>query len=311
MKNLENTFKNRIKKAVKMADYTSFRIGGPAQFFLEINSREELISAIENSIKDNTDYFILGGGSNLLVSDSGINKLVIKINYKKIEKQDENLLVGAGTSIKELVNYCIKNSLGEFEFLAGIPGSVGGAICGNAGAYGNCISDFLLEVNVINSKGELRTIKTEDLEFDYRESRLKYSDEVVIDALFKFGHGNSDETKVKVKEYIQLRRMKHPPRELGCAGSYFKNLPPFKPGDRRIAAGLYLDQVGAKGMNCGEAEVFIKHANMIVNKGNALATDVLKLADKMKKIILEKYDIILIEEVRFIGEPVDLENPGE
>lgn len=302
MQTLVSRFAEKIRQDEILGPYTSFGIGGPADLYLEVESREELLDALDAARQDGVSVFLLGGGSNLLISDLGIAGLVVRNRWRGIMAEHGVLRVAAGTTVAALVQYGLDQGDREgFEFLAGLPGTIGGAVCGNAGAYGRSIADLLISATLLTPSGEVIIEEPGKMDFDYRESRVKTSGEIILDVSLCLPAGNGHAARKLVDEYISNRVQKHPGRPLGCAGSYFKNLPGAAPGDRRTAAGWLLEQVGAKGFSVGNAGVFEKHANMIVNRGGARALEVLILADKMKQAVRRKFAVQLEEEVRFVG----------
>ncbi|KPJ51247.1 MAG: hypothetical protein AMJ41_00050 [candidate division Zixibacteria bacterium DG_27] len=287
-----------VKFDLPLAPHTSFRIGGPADFFFEALSPWELIKAVSVSRSLGIEYFILGGGSNLLVSDAGFRGLVIKNSCAALLTDGENPGVQSGFWLNELVGKTAELGLSGLEFLAGIPGTVGGAIFGNAGAFGKSIGDLLERAVVFNPDKGLETVDRDYFEFDYRSSKLKRSADILISASFQLESKAAEEVKRKTEEVRALRREKHPQNQ-GCIGCFFKNI---KDEGRTIHAGKLLEQVGAKEMAVGEAAVFEQHANIIVNRGGARASEVKELAEMLKKRVEERFGYLLEPEVVFLGE---------
>ena len=281
---------------------TTFRIGGPATLVVEATTKPDLVRLVQEAISEGVPWFLLGGGSNVLFSDQGFPGLVIVNRLHDLDLASSgSIACGAGLPLLDFVRFAEKSRLSGAEDLAGIPGSVGGAIVGNAGAFGRNIGEILEFVEVITEAGELVRLLPDDLDFDYRESKLKYSKDVVVSAGLKLVEGNSDLIGHRIEEILDLRAGKHPGKGVATAGSFFKNLPPEKPGDRRIAAGLILDRAGAIGLSVGDAAVFEKHANIVVNRGEASAQQVIELTGKMKQLAYESAGVVLEEEVRRIG----------
>jgi UDP-N-acetylmuramate dehydrogenase len=249
-------------------------------------------------------WFLLGGGSNLVVSDSGIDGLVVHnktTELKHVDHESRQISLSSGLDLEFLVELAHQLGMSGVECFAGIPGSLGGAIFGNAGAYGRSISDVLIDAQVLFPDGSIQTVSNSFFQFDYRTSRLKREPYIVLSARFQLEAGSPDEIKAKMDDIIEQRHSKHPPYEVGCAGSFFKNLPPLPGEDRRRAAGNVLEQAGAKAMSYGGARVFDKHANFIINEGKATANDVRHLADMLKKKVLKDFGIELSEEVLYVG----------
>ena len=225
--------------------------------------------------------------------------------------------VGCGADFLELIYACRDRDLAGLEFAAGIPGSVGGALYGNAGCYGQDIGSFTIECTVASLDGAtVATLPAAWFEFAYRDSRLKRDPWVLLSSLLQFRRGERAAIQTVIEEKLEIRRVKHPQwRVEPTAGSYFKNLPPgfqvpglpLSPGTQRIPAGALLDACGCRGLRVGDAMVFAKHANIIVNAGRATAKDVLTLAETMKSRAREKFGVELEEEVMFLGEKPKLD----
>ncbi len=293
-----------IHKNVPIKHLVTFNIGGNADYFYTADSIDAICGAVDYANKKNLPVFILGGGSNLVVSDKGIEGLVIHNLCEDIctvDKEKMQIKLSSGFPLSKLVDIALNESFAGAEFFAGIPGSIGGAICGNAGAYGKSISDILVSCDIIDSEGKIRTVDKTYLQFDYRMSRVKKEPIVVLSAVFQLKDGDKKEIQSKIDEILEQRHSKHPDKSVGCAGSFFKNLPPKNGETRRQAAGLFLDKVGAKSLSVGGASVFEKHANFIINKGNATAEDVKQLAKILKEKVKKEFDITLEEEVRYVG----------
>lgn len=295
---------DRLQKNVPLRDFVTFRIGGPAELFFRATSKEDFVAAINYARSAGIPCFVLGGGSNLVVSDAGIDGLVVHNACRDFSLTDEGtaqITLSAGHDLGELVKMAYCAGLSGAESFTGIPGSVGGAIYGNAGAYGCSIADVLIDAEVLLADGSVQTVPNSFFRFDYRASLLKSEPITVLQARFQFRPGNKEEIHAKMADIMQQRHSKHPDRSVGCAGSFFKNLPPLPGEERRRAAGAVLEQVGAKTMSCGGASVFSKHANFIINEGQATSEDVRKLAQLLKDKVWQNFGIELSEEVLYIG----------
>lgn len=293
-----------IHKNVPIKHLVTFNIGGNADYFYSADSTESLCDAVEYAKKNNWPVFILGGGSNLVVSDKGIEGIVIHNQCEdvcQVDREKHQLRLSSGFALSKLVELALHEGFAGAESFAGIPGSIGGAICGNAGAYGRSISDILVNCDILSEDGKIQTVDKSFLQFEYRMSRIKIEPMIVLSAVFQLEPGNKAEIQSKIDEIIEQRHSKHPAKGVGCAGSFFKNLPPAPGESRRQAAGMFLDKVGAKQMHVGGAAVFEKHANFIINKGNATAEDVKSLAKLLKDKVKKELGITLEEEVRYIG----------
>jgi UDP-N-acetylmuramate dehydrogenase len=252
-------------------------------------------------------YFLLGGGSNLLIDDAGIRGLVIQDRMREREFDGRQVRVEAGFGFHELILESVERDCSGLEFAAGIPGSIGGAVWGNAGCYGQSIGDFIVQARWIDAEGRLATVGPESFGFRYRDSELKRNGMVLVDVVLELQPGDRARSQGIIDENVGLRHLKHPRTE-PCAGSYFKNVPPPDPDARRIPAGKLLEEVGAKELRVGGAAVFPKHANIIINSGGATAAQVLELAAEMKRRVFESFGVQLEEEVTFV--PADLSFPS-
>ncbi len=288
-----------LQSDVSLKEYSTFRIGGKADFFFEAQNLSELRQAIFFALDQSLPFYIIGGGSNILFADEGYRGLIIKNSSKGISFFPESNEVEAfsGTKLIELVEFCCESGLAGLEFLAGIPGTVGGAIWGNAGAFGRSIGDVVARALILEKYQE-REVANDFFAFGYRTSRLKEKGYFLLSTRFRLERDDPEAIKRRVKEILALRRLKHPPEGTASAGSYFKNI--ILPDGQKLAAGLLLDQAGVKGLKCGEAMVYPGHANFIINIGQATASDVLKLANEMKSRVKEKFGVELEEEVIYL-----------
>lgn len=295
---------NEIKQGIVKIDepmkkHTNFKIGGNADIFVIAKSIEEIKYVIKFSKENNIPLTILGNGSNVLVSDKGIRGIVLQIGLKeiKVEKQEDALVeADAGVMLGALAQVLLKQSISGFEFAAGIPGSIGGAIRMNAGAYGGEMKDIVKNVTVLNEKGEINILTNEECEFSYRHSRFTNSKEIVIKATLELPFGNENEIKAKMNEYAQSRKEKQP-LNLPSAGSTFKR------GSDFITAKL-IDECGLKGYTSGDAQVSTLHAGFVVNLGNATAQDVLNVVNHVKQVVLEKTGKQIELEIELLGEGI-------
>jgi len=289
-----------FKSNVPMAEHTTFRIGGPARLFCIANRGWQVERAIESAVQANIPWRVIGEGSNLLVSDAGIDSAVIAFRDDRppMLDADEHVVVSGGTPLIELVFFTATHGFSGLEKLAGIPGSVGGAIAGNAGAYGTNITEGLQAVTLLCRDGSKITLSPDALDFDYRSSRLKLTGDVVLEARYRLQPGDRKALIRSIHETLIDRMEKHPDyRIFPTVGSFFKNLPPPPGESRRQAAGKLLDEVGAKALRIGDAGLWPKHANIVVNYGNASSDDVKTLTREMAKRVFEKFGITLEPEV--------------
>lgn len=283
--------RNRVKQKEPLAAHTTFGIGGPADLFYEAKTKEELIRAVKLARKFKIPYFILGGGSNLLVSDQGIPGIAIKTSNKKYAIRDTKIITDAGTPLAELIKQATKNSLSGLEFAVRIPGTVGGAVWGNAGVAKEWFGNTVEEVEVLTAKNEVKKLFRKDCRFDYRTSRFKKTKEIILQVVLKLKKG--DPVKIKKRIEAFLTRRKNQPKEKS-AGSIFKN-PEGK------SAGWLIDQSGLKGKRIGDAQIATEHTNFIVNLGKAKASDIVQLIKLAKREVKKKFGIKLEEEICLIG----------
>ncbi|MFZ3100069.1 MAG: UDP-N-acetylmuramate dehydrogenase [Minisyncoccales bacterium] len=290
-----------IKKNEPLANHCTYRIGGPARvLFLAANERE-IVAGIEIAKEKNFKMMILGGGSNVLFSDCGFDGLVLKLvnNFIKIAEEKENravVLAGAGAPLAALVKFALDNSLAGMEWAAGIPGTAGGAIRGNAGAFGREIGASVFRVRALEISGKSvvpAIVGKEDCAFGYRESVFKRNKNLVITAAkFVLEKGNANEIADKIKECAEKKRISQP-LDFPSAGSVFKNPEGF-------FAAKIIEDCGLKGRSAGGAQISEKHANFIVNRGNAKADDVLALIAQIKAAAKEKFAVDLREEIEIV-----------
>lgn len=298
---LREHFGPRLEFDKPMAPFTSFRTGGPATLFLRVESADQLAGAICTARRLGVFFFLLGGGSNLLVADAGYDGLVIKLDIRGLRVVEEATIEsGAGENLMDLVEFARDNGLAGLEFAAGIWGTVGGAVYGNAGAFGGEIGDIIADLTLVDSDGNITTVGPDHCCFAYRDSALKRTGEVVVLVRFKLQPGEPTRIKERIDEILALRVAKHPDQL--TAGCFFKNIPDPKEPHGKLPAGRLLEEAGVKGLSVGGARVFDKHANIIVNTGTATSGDIRRLADLMKEKVRTRFGIELQEEVIHLGE---------
>jgi len=313
---LENILgKENVKYNEPMSKHTSFRVGGNADIFAIVDSEENLTKVIKLAKKSSMPITIVGNGTNLLVKDGGIRGLVIKYiandysimntdelkDKSNLDKDEENnnkskiVTVSSGMTNARLAKILLDNSLTGFEFLAGVPGTIGGALVMNAGAYGGEIKDIVLKTKYIDlDTGEIKKIENNEHKFEYRKSIFQTLNCVILETTLILQLGNKDQIEEKIQEYSKKRRESQP-LDMPSAGSTFKR------GENFITAKL-IDESGLKGYSIGGAEVSNKHAGFIVNKGNATAKDIIDLINYVKDKVYEKFGKEVQEEVKIIGE---------
>lgn len=299
LENLEKIItKERIKQNEPMSKHTSFKIGGPAEFFIKILSIEELQKILEFAKKEKIKIIILGNGSNILVADKGIQGIVIKTNLKEItiknKKQNKvEITTDDAVPIGMLAQKLLKQEITGFEEISGIPGTIGGAILMNAGAHGKEMKDIITEITAIDYNGQLHTFTNEQAEFTYRNSIFSSGKYIILQAKMMLEKGNTKDIKDKMDEYAQYRKDKQP-IEYPSAGSTFKR------GDNFITAKL-IDEAGLKGYSIGGAKISEKHAGFIINTGGATAQNVLDLAKYVTDKVYEKFGKKIEFEIKVLG----------
>ncbi len=283
---------------VPLSALSSFGIGGPADFFFEARTERELEMAVALAVMEKCPFYVIGGGNNVLFDDAGYRGLLIRNRLDGIVKEEGRIRVLSGTGLPAILQEALSAGLAGLEFLAGIPGTVGGAVYGNAGAYGWSIGDVLETATLLSPGGERQTRTREALRFGYRDSALKQGLGIVLDAVLLCSPGDTRASEAKIRDILEKRRLKHPPLGTACAGSWFKNS--CSATGERIAAGQLLEQAGARGLSVGDAAVYEKHCNFIINKGNAGSRDVLLLAEELKDRVYRKFGVRLEEEVIYL-----------
>lgn len=286
----------KIKEHEPMRNHTTWRIGGPVERLVQPSSVEEVQQAIREAKGSGKPYYIVGGGSNLLVADEGLSGTVIQLGGSLIGLQiiGEYVIAEAGVPLPFLARKAAEHGLSGLEFAAGIPGSIGGAVVMNAGAYQGQISDVICQVTCCDSSGQLVTFDAMDCKFSYRDSRFKHDPSMtIVSVKLKLFTGKKEEILEKIQKNTMLRNRKQP-IEYPNAGSVFKN----PDGD---AAGRLIELVGAKGWRQGDAMVSEKHSNFIVNMGNATCENVLQLVERVKQAVYAETGICLKEEIVFLG----------
>lgn len=295
-----DTVKKPLRLSVPLSEYSTLRIGGPADAFFEAASADELLEAIRLARALSFPHYIIGGGCNLLFDDEGFRGLIIKNSVKGVaSKESEGRLeFFSGTPLSVFVEFLASRGLAGGEFLAGIPGTIGGAVFGNAGAFGKNIGGLLESATLLDPDGKEQSVPKDYFSFGYRHSVLKEKHDILLKAVFQLEKGDKENVKSAIQEYLRAREAKHPPYEMASAGSYFRN--PVLPDGTREAAGYLLEQAGAKGLQVGRAAVFPGHCNFIINLDRASARDVLLLAQMLKEMVRDKFGIELEEEVIYL-----------
>jgi len=303
-----------IKRNYPLKLKTTMKVGGPAKYFYQARSVSDLVKAVKTARRLNIPHLVLGGGSNLIFADQGYDGLVIENRSNQLVVQDGQISADSGVFLETMIRNLAEQGNGGLEFLAGIPGTVGGAIVNNAGAFGLSISKVLISCLILDEKGHERIAYPKELEFKYRSSKLKGKTEgesfpVVLRTVLRTKVLTSGIVKRQIDNYQKIRA-KTQPAGLFSAGCIFSNPKikgeiPEEWQDRvkkgRISAGYLLDLAEAKKLKIRQAEVSDRHANFIINRSRAKADEIKELADQMKRLVKDKYGISLIREVEFIG----------
>jgi UDP-N-acetylmuramate dehydrogenase len=288
-----------VERGVPLRDLTTLRVGGPAALVCPAHNPEQARRFHDAAIKSGLPWFVLGGGSNVLADDRGFGGAVLRVAGQACGMRGDIVTVSAGLGFDELVARTLKAGLTGLEFASGIPGTLGGALAGNAGCYGHEIREFVRQATVMTAHGDLAQVGPDDFGFRYRGTALRDSGAVILEAVLELRRGDVAAAAEERRAHLADRLAKHPVSE-PSAGSWFRNLEPAEPGARRQPAGALLEQVGAKSMREGDAAVYPKHANIIINLGRAGSDDVRRLVARMRDAVRERYGVTLEEEVRYL-----------
>lgn len=293
---LKDTLKGRVLDCEPLSRHTSWRIGGPADIFVVPRDIDDLSRVLSYAHEKQIPAYVMGNGTNLLVSDRGVRGIVVKIGpgLGHVQVQGNYITAGAGVSLPRLAARALQSCLAGFEFLAGIPGTVGGALVMNAGANGSTVGELVKRVLTVDYQGHKRSFDSQELDFVYRGSNLARREFIVTEVIFEGVPGSGEQIKQKTAGYLARRRQTQP-LEYPSAGSVFKN----PPGD---FAGRLIEQAGCKGMRVGGIEVSAQHANFFVNLGGGTARDVITLVEQVQKQVQKKFGHLLKLEVLKLGE---------
>ena len=298
---IENKFctclgSDNVKLQEPMSKHTTFRIGGPADFYLCPHSTKEVQQTVQICKEENLPYFILGNGSNLLVSDKGYRGAIIQLwkNFSDISVKDCCITAKAGALLSKVAAEALEEGLTGMEFASGIPGTIGGAVFMNAGAYGGEMKDIIKEVKVLDDQGEVRVLSNEEMKLGYRTSIVKEKGYTVLSAVLQLKKGDASVIR-ETMEDLKNRRTSKQPLDMPSAGSTFKRPEGY------FAGKLIMDS-GLRGFSVGGAQVSEKHCGFVVNKGGATAEDVTALIREVQRRVKEKFGVELETEVRFLGE---------
>lgn len=287
---------DHIRMEEPMDRHTTFRVGGPAECFITVDTKEQLVRVLSYLQKTEWDFFLLGNGSNLLVGDKGYRGVIIQLGeqFREASCDGERLYAGAGTLLAAVARAALEAGLTGMEFASGIPGTLGGAVRMNAGAYGGEMAQIVESVEVMSMDGEILILDNETMEFGYRTSAIKNRPYVVLGAVIKLAAGEKEEIASRMQELAGRRKEKQP-LEFPSAGSTFKRPEGYYAGKLIMDAGL-------RGRSLGGAQVSEKHCGFIINKGNATAADVAQLIGETVKTVQDKFGVTLEPEVIFLGD---------
>ena len=302
-----------VRRNAPLAAYTRFGIGGPADLLAETADESAFLAAIRAVRASTTPYVVIGGGTNLIVSDDGFRGVVLRFVAERIDVRTPLLAAGAGADLQQVVDAAIAHGLQGVETLAGIPGTFGAAVYGNAGAYGHSISERVSSARFYNGI-DVRTFSNPECEFQYRDSIFKrHKDWIIFSAELALSPADPAQLRHQAADIVRLRNQKFPPT-MKCAGSVFKNLlvtelppavaaavPPEVVREGKIPAAYFLDQVGAKGLSRGDIRVADYHANLLYNAGSGTARDLRALIAELRSRVRDRFGFSLVEEVQYIG----------
>jgi len=301
-----------------LSNYTRFGIGGPADLFAETHDPARFIEAWHIARASGLDTVVIGGGTNLIVSDAGFRGVVLKLSNNRIRSERETVYVESGASLQALVDFTVDAGLKGLETMTGIPGSVGAAVYGNAGAYGHSIAERLTRATFFDGS-DIREFDNAQCEFHYRESIFKQHKEwIIVSTDLTMECGDRATLREAADKILAIRNKKYPPT-MKCAGSIFKNfllaeLPPRVVNEipanviieGKVPSAWFLEQVGAKGMQAGDIHVADYHANLIYNAGQGIARDLVEIIVELKQRVERRWGIPLEEEVQYVGFPVTI-----
>lgn len=279
-----------------MSLHTTFRVGGAAKALVKISNIEQLKKLIPFFKEINEPYYIKGNGSNILVGDKGYNGIILELsnNFAHIEVENDILKADAGALMSSIAKHALEASLEGFEFASGIPGTIGGGVAMNAGAYGGELKDIVTRVEILSSEGEILSLSNEEMKFGYRTSIIKQRPFIVLSVTIRLNRGNQSDIKAKMEE-LNLRRREKQPLEYPSAGSTFKR-------PEGYFAGKLIMEAGLRGFSIGGAQVSEKHCGFVINKGGASAADVYEVITEVQEKVKSRFGVNLEPEIIFLGE---------
>jgi UDP-N-acetylmuramate dehydrogenase len=294
----------RVRENASLRDCTTFQLGGPCPLLIEGATAAQLPAIIQILNKAKQPFLVIGQGANLVVSDQGIEQAVIRFYSETpdIKADGSRVTVSGDTLLDDLAVFTIENENGDLSYCSGIPGTVGGGIAGNAGAFGRQMGDHLVSVELLGLDGQTRTFLHDELEFSYRHSKLKETGEIILSATFELPKASKPVMQAERDRILEFRKEHHPDwHKEPCAGSVFRNIEPTSAVERRKAAGFFLQEAGTHLFRVGGARLYEKHANIIVADPGCTAQDVWELCGQMAAAVKNKFGIELTREVRFLG----------
>ncbi len=289
-----------VSQQVPLRNLTTLRVGGPALGVCRVRTAADAIQFLDYARCRDVPLAILGGGSNVFAQDNGFTGLILRPEIDEFAVDGDIVTAGAGLALDAVVARTLDRGLTGLAFASGIPGTIGGAVVGNAGCFGHEIGEFLVAATLLRADGRLETVGPEACGFGYRRSELQTSADLLLAVRLRLPRADVAAARRERAERLAERRRRHPVLE-PCAGSWFKNLPSAAPGGRRRAAGELLDEAGAKSLRVGDAGVFPLHANIVVNLGRATSADVRALVELMRDAVRRRFGVRLAEEVRTLG----------
>jgi UDP-N-acetylmuramate dehydrogenase len=301
----------QVQRAAALSQYTRFGIGGPADVYAETSDADAFVEAFAIVRRSGLDYAVIGGGTNLIVADEGFRGIVLRFTASSLAAEDSRVTADAGAELQAVVDFTIARGLRGLETMAGIPGSLGAAVYGNAGAYGHSISEVVERVRFFDGRS-VRAFDNAACEFHYRESVFKQHKEwIIFAAELALEPADAAELRRTADDILAVRNAKFPPT-MKCAGSIFKNLlaaelpasaavPPAAVREGKVPAAWFLEQAGAKGLSRGAIRVADYHANLVYNSGGGAARDLCELIRELKARVRERFGIELEEEVQYVG----------
>jgi len=288
----------------RLSEHTTFHLGGSCPALITCQTPNELTRVVTQLHSRNIDYIVIGTGSNLLVSDEGLNCAVVRYVSETpiIECAENTLTVSGSTLLDAVVDFAAQHALTGLNFASGIYGTVGGAICGNAGAFGKKVGDVLTKAVIMDRSGEVSEVTPQALNLRYRNSALKETGEIIVSATFVLQPGNGEQLRKERSDILEKRKAMHPdPREVACAGSFFKNVKTTAADVNNLSIAWFLERAGTKALSVGGAAVYEKHANIIVAAPGCTAQNVYDLSQKIAMVLQERFHMYAVREVRLVG----------